>query len=127
LKPGGYAIVLTENLASWANIFATVMGWMPFSFTNMFGWPVGNRLVWHQKLQKEDLSGFYEKKIWGCLGHQRLFTPLALRQIGERYGFLPEAGFGAGYLPLWGRLSNWMSKVELVHPHFIGIKWRKAR
>ena len=59
----------------------------------MFGYPLGNKLVWHDGLPKEDGNKFYEKRLWGCLGHQRLFTLLALRQLGERFGFRQEARF----------------------------------
>jgi SAM-dependent methyltransferase len=125
LKPGGYFIILTENLSSWANIFATIMGWLPFSFSNMFGYPFGNKLIWHASLPKEDFSEFYEKKLWGCLGHQRLFTPLALRHLGEKYGFRFEKNFAGGYLPFWGLISKWLCRMDPIHAHFIGIKLRK--
>ncbi|MCX6906849.1 MAG: class I SAM-dependent methyltransferase [Verrucomicrobia bacterium] len=125
LKPGGYVMLLTENLASWANIAALVCGWMPFSLTNMFGYPFGNRLVWHDSLSKDDLSRFYREKLWGCLGHQRLFTPLALRHLVERHGFQCEAAFGAAYLPFFGWLSECCARLNPGHCHFIGIKFRK--
>jgi SAM-dependent methyltransferase len=125
LKPGGYVVLATENIASWANIAALLCGWMPFSLTNMFGYPLGNRLIWHDNLPKEDLSRFYREKLWGCLGHQRLFTPLALRQLGERHGFRHEASFGAAYLPFFGALSRFFSWLDPRHCHFIGIKMRK--
>lgn len=125
LKEGGYAIILTENLASWANIAGTMMGWMPFSLTNMFGEPIGNKLVWHQGLPKGDFDKFYSERLWGCIGHQRLFTPLALRHLAERHGFVCEANFGAGYLPFWGIVSEWLSKCDATHSHFIGVKLRK--
>ena len=35
LRIGGQLIVLTENLASWANIGALVFGWQPFSTTTI--------------------------------------------------------------------------------------------
>jgi SAM-dependent methyltransferase len=35
LKPGGVAIVSTENGSSWHNIFAAIMGWQIFSLTNV--------------------------------------------------------------------------------------------
>ena len=125
LKPNGYLLVVTENLASWANIGALVLGWMPFSFTNMFGYSLGNKLVWHDSLPKQDISEFYQRKLWGCLGHQRLFTPLALRQMGERAGFRWEANIGGGYIPFWGWLSRLLSCGNVSHAHFIGVKLRK--
>lgn len=127
LKPGGYVVMLTENLASWANIGATVLGWMPFSFSNMFGYSFGNKLIWHEGLPKEEFTEFYEKKLWGCLGHHRLFTHLALQHLAERYGFNFEARFGAGYLPFWGTLSSIFSNLDPRHAHFIGVKLRKPK
>lgn len=35
LAPGGYAVVSTENLAGWHNVFALVLGWQPLSLTNV--------------------------------------------------------------------------------------------
>ena len=35
LKPGGWAVVSTENGSSWHNVFAATMGWQIFSLTNV--------------------------------------------------------------------------------------------
>lgn len=35
LRPGGVAVVSTENLASWHNVAALVLGWQPFSLGNV--------------------------------------------------------------------------------------------
>ena len=35
LRPGGYAVTSTENLASWHNIAALALGWQPFSLSNV--------------------------------------------------------------------------------------------
>ncbi len=35
LRPGGRAVVCTENLASWHNVAALVVGYMPFSLANV--------------------------------------------------------------------------------------------
>jgi len=34
LKPGGYALISTENLASWHNVVALALGFQPFSTAN---------------------------------------------------------------------------------------------
>jgi len=75
LKPGGYAIILTENLASWSNIACLMMGYIPFSMTNMFGLPYGNPFIWHRDFHtKEEYEEIYRLKQWGVLGHQRILT-----------------------------------------------------
>jgi len=126
LKSGGYVLILTENLASWANIGSLVLGWIPFSLTNMFRFSLGNPLVWHSGLPKDNRTEFYNNKLWGCLGHQRVFTLYALKKLGERYGFSVEAIFGEGYLPFWGSVSRIFSRLNTTHCHFIGIKLRKT-
>lgn len=49
LRPAGQAIVCTENLASWHNVVAAALGYMPFSLTNIseIG-PVGNPYAGHE-------------------------------------------------------------------------------
>lgn len=51
LKPGGVLVVSTENLASWHNIFALLLGWQPFSLTNIseHGAGIGNPLSSHRR------------------------------------------------------------------------------
>ncbi len=34
LKPGGYCVIGTDNLASWHNIVSLMFGWMPMASTN---------------------------------------------------------------------------------------------
>ena len=43
LRPGGRVVVSTENLASWHNIAALVLGWQPFSLTNVSDTAGGRR------------------------------------------------------------------------------------
>ena len=47
LRPGGYAVICTENLSSWHNIVSLVFGWQPFSLTNVSGkrFQIGNPLA----------------------------------------------------------------------------------
>ncbi len=49
LKPGGYAVICTENLSSWHNIFSLVFGWQPFSLSNVCEkrFQIGNPLAMH--------------------------------------------------------------------------------
>lgn len=126
LKPGGYALILTENLASWVNIGALVFGWLPFSMTSMFGRPFGNPFVWHAELYDEQMNeGAYERKLWGVLGHQRVLTLRAYVELFERHGFRlgkrraspGEADGGYAFSGGFG---------PKTHSHFIGFKVRKS-
>jgi len=74
LKPGGYLALTTPNLAWLVNRLVLLVGYQPY-FTNVsLKYDVG-------KLLRNPLST-------GCKGeHVRLFTPRALRQLLEFYGF----------------------------------------
>jgi ubiquinone/menaquinone biosynthesis C-methylase UbiE len=114
LKPGGYAVVSTENLASWHNIFALVLGYRPFS---VFYIPryFGNPLSPHNK---EEESTFRT--------HVRVFSYRPFREIFELYSLKVESLLGAGYYPMpSGYLSRAMSQIDPRHAHFLTVKARK--
>ena len=126
LKPGGYAMILTENLSSWVNIAALVLGWTPFSTTNMFGKALGNPLVWHAELcDEKNIEEAYNKKYWGAVGHQRVLTLRALKQLFTDRGFSIESTFSGGYAVFTGFLESFFSLLDATHSQFIGIKIRK--
>lgn len=108
MTPKGYAIILTENLASWLNIFALVCGYQPFSLTSGFGKPFGNPLCWHSEIYDDALNaGAYEQKLWGVLGHVRVLTPLGYTELFDRAGLRVESTLGSR------------------HSHFVGWKLRR--
>lgn len=112
LKPGGYAIVSTENLASWHNIFSLIMGWQAFSQHISKRYHIGNPLSPHFE---EDL-----KEGWT---HNIIFTFYSLQEIFKKYGFTIEEARGAGYYPL----PSFFAKIDPRHSHFITIKARKPK
>jgi SAM-dependent methyltransferase len=82
LKPNGYAVITTPNLASWRNRLVLLLGWQPFGTEVSTMFRVGNPL---------DSNG-------SPVGHIRVFTPRALRQLSESYGLSVErlAGWTPG-------------------------------
>jgi SAM-dependent methyltransferase len=70
LKPDGYAVISTPNLASWRNRLALLAGWQPFFSEVSTAVHVGNP----------------RKTPGNMSGHIRLFTPGALVQLVEHYG-----------------------------------------
>jgi SAM-dependent methyltransferase len=113
LKPGGYAIISTENASSWCNIFASIMGWQIFSLTNFSNKKqgIGNPFALHRDAEAHLDS-------WN---HIRIYNIRGLKEYFEAFGFKVEQIRGAGYFPLWGGLGN----VDKTHCHFMTFKVRK--
>lgn len=115
LKLGGYAIISTENLSSWHNIFALIFGWQPFSMTNFTSkGSIGNPF----SLWRGRKSSVSQLDSWQ---HMRLFAYRGLKELFEQHGFKVEKIITAGYYPL----PAWFAAIDARHGHFISIKVRK--
>ena len=112
LRPGGHAVVCTENLGSWHNVGALVLGYQPFSLTNISARrPIGNPLALHAG---EPLA----RESWQ---HIHVLSLPALRDIFASHGFAITASWGAGYHPFRGRLASRLAALNPRHAHFIGL------
>ena len=93
LAPGGVFINSTNNLSSWHNIAATILGFAPFDLTNssakVLG--IGNPFAVHSG-QSVD-KGF----SWT---HKCIYTAKWFNDWQALYGFVPSKVLGAGYYPL---------------------------
>lgn len=113
LKPGGYAIVSTENASSWCNIFASIMGWQIFSLTNISSKKqgIGNPFSLH----RDSDSGL---ESWN---HIRIYNIRGLKEYFEVFGFKIERIKGAGYFPL----PSFFGNIDTTHSHFMTFKIKK--
>ena len=113
LRPGGYAVVSTENLASWHNVAALVLGWQPFSLTNVSQRRsgIGNPLAVHGA----------EAPRWKSWEHLRVFAHRGLRDLFAVHGFAVESVLGAGYFPLPASVG----RREPRHAALITLKARR--
>ena len=113
LKPGGVAVVSTENGSSWHNVAAAIMGWQIFSLTNVSKLTagLGNPLSLLRG-QKIELSSWTHKVIFNYRG---------LREFFEVHGFEVLDLTGAGYHPL----PSWLGRLDPRHAHWITIAVRK--
>lgn len=113
LRPGGAAIVCTENLSSWHNVAALALGYMPFSLTNISNkGPVGNPYALHAEEAFEAGESFQ---------HIHVLTMEGLVAIFDMHGMTVERRFGSGYYPGFGRVGRALAKRDLRHAHFIGV------
>lgn len=113
LKPGGHAIISTENASSWHNIFALLLGWQMFSLTNMSGkgGGIGNPFALHR-------GTAHEFKSWT---HKTIFSLRGLSEFFGMHGFEVIKSTGAGYYPFPALLGS----LDKKHSHFITILIRK--
>jgi len=106
LKPGGYFLVTSPNLAGWLCILSLILGYIPYdvSFRYRIGKPLGGKIR----------ISLAEKPI----GHIKLYVPRALKEHMEVYGFkvLLITGVrlteGPGILKLIGFLDSLFSHVK---------------
>jgi SAM-dependent methyltransferase len=106
LKPHAYAIISTENLSSWDNLFALALGQQAFSQSISQRRFLGNKMSPNYK-QKIDTPYF---------AHRTIFTYYGLQELFQNYGFYVEQIVSAGYLP---------RTLDPVHARYITIKARK--
>jgi SAM-dependent methyltransferase len=111
LSPRGIAVVCTENLASWHNIAALVLGLQPFSLTNISALrPLGNRFARSDGYLEEGESFL----------HVHVMTFVALRDLLTAHGFVVERTWGRGYHPLPHPVATSLARMDPRHAHFIG-------
>ncbi len=117
LKPGGYAVLCTENLASLHNLFALMLGKQAFSQFVSSRYKLGNPFTPH-----------YKKPVRNGCFHVQIFTIQGLKDICELYNLKVERVKGIiffPFLPFWaGKLFE---KICPAHAHFIAVRVRKSK
>jgi SAM-dependent methyltransferase len=114
LRPGGWAIISTENAASWHNVFAAAMGWQIFSLTNVStrALGLGNPLAPHRG----------EEGISASWRHKTILSYRGLKELAGVHGLTPTEVVGAGYYPLPAAAG----RLDTRHAHFITLLARKS-
>ena len=113
LKPGGYAVVSTENGSSWHNVGAAVLGWQIFSSTNVSGRVAGLGNPFALQRGKAAFSPAWR--------HKTIFNYRGLLEMFVVHGFREVTMRGAGYFPL----PAWLGRLDVRHSAFITIGARK--
>lgn len=120
LKPGGYAVIATPNLAAWYNIVLLMLGQQPPSTSVSDIAPVGfmERNVW---------NGVYNCGVGheGSNNHRRIFVRSTLKRLFEFYGFHCEKITASGFPPLPWWLADLVCRVIPMYGWQIMIRVRK--
>lgn len=126
LKPGGYFVLGTPNLASWHNIFALLLGRQPYSGPTV---EIAQRDA-SGKMKREKNQMLLKEvadKAAGesALGHIVVQTLPTLQKLLRSNGFTLEHVHASGYHPLPAPLARIAARIDPRHAHYVVIKCRK--
>jgi SAM-dependent methyltransferase len=109
LKPGGIACLSTNNLASWHNIAALVMGFQPFPMHVSDQLTVGNPIHFDRDKPHPDRGR----------AHLRMFTGRALTELCAHHGLRAVRLRTVGFYPLPPKLARAATQIDRLHGAFL--------
>ncbi|MEI7730598.1 MAG: class I SAM-dependent methyltransferase [Verrucomicrobiota bacterium] len=124
LKPGGTAIVASENLCSILNTFAMAMGYTPFSLMQTCGRYLGNPIGLHYNEKLVEHVPVDHPAFSGVSGHVRVLTVRQARELFDLTGFQTEA-WSVSILPLPDWLSRRLESVVIHRGHYLIVRAKK--
>ena len=132
LKPGGYVIITTPNLAAWHNVFALILGLQPFSGPNVSDMTDGEiDLVRRLHRRSYDLpeEGLVAKPEGAATVHRHLVVLAYRTLLGllKSHGLVVEAARGYGYYPLPPILARLAERIDIRHSAHLLVKARKPK
>jgi SAM-dependent methyltransferase len=124
LKPGGTALVTSENLCSLLNCFALCLGYTPFPLMQVCGRYLGNPLGLHYQEPTCEPLPIDHPAFAGVSGHVRVLTVRQARELFALTGFETEAR-SIGILPLPDGVSRILESTVIHRGHFLLVRARK--
>jgi SAM-dependent methyltransferase len=124
LKPGGTAIVTSENLCSLLNCIALCLGYTPFSLMQTCGHFLGNPLGLHYREPIEEPLPIDHPAFAGVSGHIRVLTVRQAKELFTLTGFDTQAR-SVSILPLPDSLSRMLERITPNRGHYLLIRARK--
>lgn len=124
LKPGGTAIVTSENLCSLLNWIAMSCGFTPFSLMQLCGRYMGNPIGLHANEKLAEPVPIDHPAFAGISGHIRVLTVRQARELFTQTGFETESR-SISILPLPDGLSRMLEGIVQHRGHYLLIRGRK--
>jgi len=115
LKPSGYVVLSTNNLASWHNVLSLVAGWQPMPSH------VSDEVIVGNPLNVDDRGAGTPYPM-----HRRIFTNRALRELAAHHRLVVDVDLTAGYYPLGPRCTRVANRVDRRHGAFLVQRYRPS-
>jgi 2-polyprenyl-3-methyl-5-hydroxy-6-metoxy-1,4-benzoquinol methylase len=113
LRPDGYALVATNNLASWHNVIMLTLGRQPLPCHVSDETSAGTLACEWQSDER-------------AYTHLRVFTTRALVDLAAHHGLESELIVGVGYYPLPPRLARAMARLDRRHAAYVLLRLRPS-
>jgi SAM-dependent methyltransferase len=127
LKPSGTVLVTSENLTSFLNLGAMMLGYTPFTLMRCCGWYLGNPLGLHYGEHVEEGVPITDPAFAGVTGHVRALSVLQAQELFERIGFAEVKVSSIGLMPLPDWLSRRLENLMYRRGHLLLIEARKPQ
>lgn len=118
LRPDGYAVVSTNNLASWHNVASLVAGYQP-SPAHVSDYTItGNRL-------NAAFDGYVQDQAGQQ--HLRIFTVVGLEDLARFHGLAVLTSRTAGFYPFPPSIARRLARLDRRHGAFLVQKYGKGQ
>lgn len=125
LRPGGTALVTSENLTSLLNLGAMMLGYTPFTLMRCCGWYLGNPLGLHYGEEVPQDLPITHPAFAGVTGHVRALGVLQAQELFERVGFADVHVCSIGLMPLPDWLGRWLEPLMPRRGHLLLLEAKK--
>jgi len=125
LKPGGAALVTSENLTSFLNLGAMALGYTPFTLMRCCGWYLGNPLGLHYGEHVAEDVPITDPAYAGVTGHVRALSVLQAQELFQRVGFTNVQVSSIGLMPLPDWLGRPLENLMYRRGHLLLIQAQK--
>lgn len=125
LKPGGTALLTSENLTSLLNLGAMLLGYTPFTLMRCCGWFLGNPLGLHAGEHVPEAVPITDPAFAGVTGHVRALSVLQAQELMERIGYAEVYVRSIGLMPLPDWLGRLLERWMYRRGHLLLMRGRK--
>ena len=117
LRPGGYAVISTPNLAALQCLVFLLFGWQPLpAHVSDESTRMGSPVRWSAS-EDERMPGSH---------HRRVFTLRALKELLQHHGFDVEGGVASGFFPLPVPIARLVCALDKRHATNLAVKAHKS-